>query len=43
MLPRWLDFSGSRAAWTGRGEYAPVARHYDKMMERPAFADTAPK
>jgi glutathione S-transferase len=25
-----------------RGEYANLARHYDKLMERPAFADTAP-
>ncbi len=26
-----------------RGEYDNLARHYDKLMERPAFADTAPK
>lgn len=24
-------------------QYPAVARHYDKLMERPAFADTAPK
>ena len=26
-----------------RAEYANLARHFDKLMERPAFADTAPK
>ena len=26
-----------------RGQYPNLARHYDKLMERPAFADTAPK
>ena len=37
----WLDFrKPGDVDW--RGEYAPVARHYDKMMERPAFADTVP-
>ena len=25
-----------------RDEYANLARHYDKLMERPAFAETAP-
>ena len=24
-------------------EYAPLARHYDKLMARPAFADTVPQ
>jgi len=38
----WLDFRKPGGVdW--RGEYTPVARHYDKMMERAAFADTAPK
>ena len=37
----WLDFRKPGGVdW--RGEYAPVARHYDKMMERPAFAETVP-
>jgi glutathione S-transferase len=38
----WLDFRKPGGVdW--RGEYAPVARHYDRMMERPAIADTVPK
>ena len=38
----WLDFRKPGGVdW--RGEYAPVTRHYDKMMERPAFADTVPQ
>jgi len=38
----WLAFRQPGGVdW--RGEYAPVARHYDKMMERSAFADTVPK
>ena len=38
----WLDFRKPGGVdW--RGEYAPAARHYDKMMERPAIADTVPK
>ena len=38
----WLAFRKPGGVdW--RAEYAPVARHYDKMMERAAFADTAPK
>jgi glutathione S-transferase len=38
----WLDFRKPGGVdW--RAEYAPVARHYDKMMERAAFADTVPK
>jgi len=37
----WLDFRKPGGVdW--RGEYAPVSRHYDKMMERPAIADTVP-
>jgi glutathione S-transferase len=37
----WLDFRKPGAVdW--RAEYEPVSRHYDKMMERPAFADTVP-
>jgi glutathione S-transferase len=38
----WLDFR-KPAGVDWRAEYAPVARHYDKMMERSAFADTVPK
>jgi glutathione S-transferase len=38
----WLAFRRPGGVdW--RAEYAPVARHYDKMMERAAFADTVPK
>jgi glutathione S-transferase len=38
----WLDFRKPGGVdW--RAEYVPVARHYDKMMERPAFADTVPQ
>lgn len=38
----WLAFRQPGGVdW--RGEHAPVARHYDKMMERAAFADTVPK
>jgi glutathione S-transferase len=37
----WLDFRKPGGVdW--RAEYEPVSRHYDKMMERPAFADTVP-
>jgi glutathione S-transferase len=37
----WLDFrKPGTVDW--RAEYEPVSRHYDKMMERPAFADTVP-
>jgi len=38
----WVDFrkpGGIR--W--RDEYPNLAHHYDKLMERPAFADTAPQ
>src|SRR3954452_6870053 len=38
----WLDFRKPGGIdW--RGDYPPVARHYDKMMERPAIADTVPQ
>ncbi|MGH8689218.1 MAG: glutathione S-transferase family protein [Burkholderiales bacterium] len=42
---------GSCVGWVGfrrpggvdwRADYAGLARHYDKLMERPAFADTVP-
>jgi glutathione S-transferase len=37
----WLDFRKPGGEdW--KGKYANVARHYDKMMERPAFAETVP-
>jgi len=37
----WLNFrKPGDVDW--RAEYEPVSRHYDKMMERPAFADTVP-
>ena len=38
----WLDFRKPGGIdW--RKDYPAVARHYDKMMERPAFAETVPK
>jgi glutathione S-transferase len=38
----WLDFRKPGGVdW--RKEYPAVARHYDKMMERPALADTVPQ
>ena len=38
----WVEFrKPGGVEW--RAEYANLARHYDKLMERPAFADTAPK
>jgi len=38
----WLEFrKPGGIEW--RTEYANLARHYDKLMERPAFADTPPK
>jgi len=38
----WLDFRKPGGVdW--RKDYASAARHYDKMMERPAVADTVPK
>ena len=37
----WVEFrKPGGVEW--RGEYPNLARHYDKLMERPAFADTAP-
>ena len=37
----WLDFRKPGGVdW--RAEYEPVSRHYDKMMERPAFVETVP-
>ena len=37
----WLDFRKPGGVdW--RAEYEPLSRHYDKMMERPAFAETVP-
>jgi glutathione S-transferase len=37
----WVEFrKPGGIEW--RGEYPNLARHYDKLMERPAFADTAP-
>jgi glutathione S-transferase len=37
----WLDFRKPGGVdW--RTEYPNVARHHDKLMERPAFADTVP-
>ena len=38
----WVEFrKPSGIEW--RGAYANLARFYDKLMERPAFADTTPK
>jgi glutathione S-transferase len=38
----WVEFrKPGGIEW--RGEYANLARFYDKLMERPAFAETAPK
>ena len=38
----WVEFrKPGGIEW--RGEYANLARYYDKLMERPAFAETAPK
>jgi glutathione S-transferase len=37
----WVEFrKPGGIEW--RGQYPNLARHYDKLMERPAFADTAP-
>jgi len=37
----WVEFrKPGGIEW--RGEYANLERYYDKLMERPAFADTAP-
>ena len=38
----WLDFrKPSEVDW--RAEYAAIARHHDRLMERAAFADTTPR
>jgi glutathione S-transferase len=38
----WVEFrKPGGVEW--RSKYENLARHYDKLMERPAFADTAPK
>ena len=38
----WVEFrKPGGIEW--RGESANLARFYDKLMERPVFADTAPK
>jgi glutathione S-transferase len=38
----WLEFR-KPGGLDWRAEHAGLARHYAKLMERPAFADTAPK
>jgi len=38
----WVEFR-KPAGIDYRSEYPALARFYDKLMERPAFADTAPK
>lgn len=38
----WVEFrKPGGIAW--RGEYPNLARYYDRLMERPAFAETAPR
>jgi glutathione S-transferase len=37
----WIGFR-KPAGIDWRGEYKGLAKHYDKLMERPAFADTVP-
>jgi len=38
----WVEFrKPGGIEW--RGEFANLERFYDKLMERPAFAETAPK
>lgn len=38
----WLEFRNpGGVAWGA--QHAALARHYDKLMERPAFAETAPR
>ncbi|MEI6724471.1 MAG: glutathione S-transferase C-terminal domain-containing protein [Betaproteobacteria bacterium] len=36
----WLSFRFTGIDW--RGQYPNLARHFDKLSERPAFADTLP-
>jgi glutathione S-transferase len=38
----WLDFRKPTGV-DGRSGYANLARHYDRLMERSEFADTAPR
>jgi glutathione S-transferase len=37
----WLAFRHPDLDW--RGKYTNLARHYDKLSQRPSFAETAPK
>ena len=37
----WLAFRFPSLDW--RGQYPNLAKHFDKLSERPAFADTVPK
>jgi len=37
----WFAFRHPSIDW--RGQYSNLARHVDKLMTRPAFADTAPR
>lgn len=37
----WIAFRFPAIDW--RGQYPNLAKHFDKLSERPAFADTAPK
>jgi glutathione S-transferase len=37
----WLAFRHPELDW--RGTYTNLARHYDKLSQRPAFAETAPR
>lgn len=37
----WLTLRHPKIDW--RAQYPNLARHYDKLAERPAFAETAPK
>ena len=37
----WLAFRFADLGW--RGQYPNLARHFDKLSERPAFAETVPR
>ncbi len=37
----WLAFRHPELDW--RGKYANLAHHYDRLSQRPAFAETAPR
>ena len=37
----WIGFR-KPAGIDWRADYQDLAKHYDKLMERPAFADTVP-